>query len=77
MIHNATDVQVLSNHLLGLGGTNVDGLLSTGTTDFINVRDNTAAGGGTLKFGITGGDASCDPVGGVGSNSNCSGNKMQ
>jgi len=63
--------------LLGLGGTNVDGLLSTGTTDFINVRDNTAAGAGTLKFGTTGGDASCDPVGGSGSNSNCSDNKMQ
>lgn len=77
LIHNATDVQVLSNNLLGLGGTNVDGLLSTGTTDFINVRDNTVAGGGTLKFGITGGDASCDPVGGVGSNSNCLDNKMQ
>jgi hypothetical protein len=68
---------VLSNDLLGLGGTNVDGLLSTGTTDFINVRDNTATGGGTLKFGTAGGDTSCDPVGGSGSNSTCLDNTIQ
>ena len=77
LIHNATDVRVSTNDLIGLDGGAVDALLTTGTTDFIIVRDNLAEGGGTLKFGTTGGDASCNPSGGVGSNSTCSDNVIQ
>lgn len=74
---DATDVRVTGNDLTGLNGANTNALLTKGTTDFIIVRDNLAKGGGTLKFGTTGGDASCDPNGGVGQNSTCSGNDIQ
>ena len=77
LLNDASNVHVLVNDLVGLGGSSANALLTTGTTDFVTVRDNLAEGGGTFKFGTTGGDASCDPSGGVGSNSTCSGNTLQ
>ncbi len=75
-LEDTTNAQVLNNDLLGLTSGGTAGLLTTGTTDFIRVRGNVAQGGGTLRFGATGGDASCDPTG-VGNNSTCSDNDLQ
>ena len=77
LLHDTTDARVTGNDLTGLGGNLTNGLLTTGSTDFITVRDNLAEGGGSLKFGTAGGDASCDASGGVGGNSTCSGNDIQ
>jgi hypothetical protein len=41
------------------------------------VRNNAVTGGGRLKYGLGAGDASCNPSGGVGLNSTCSGNGLQ
>jgi hypothetical protein len=77
LLRDATNVRVTGNELIGLTGSGTHALLTVGSTDFIFVRDNEVEGGGTLKFGTTNGDASCDPVGGVGINSVCSDNQIQ
>lgn len=77
LLRDATNVRVTGNELMGLTGSGTHALLTVGSTDFIFVRDNEVEGGGTLKFGTTNGDASCDPVGGVGINSVCSDNQIQ
>jgi hypothetical protein len=77
LLRDATNVRVTGNELKGLTGSGTNALLTVGSTDFIFVRDNEVEGGGTLKFGTTNGDLSCDPVGGVGNNSVCSDNQIQ
>lgn len=76
-LKDVTDSFVLANELQGLEMNSSDALLTVGGTDFITVRDNLSVGGGTFRFGTTGGDASCNSSGGVGANSTCSDNTLQ
>ena len=76
-LKDVTNAVVLANELQGLQGSFADALLTVGGTDFITVRDNLSVGGGSFRFGTTGGDATCNASGGVGTNSTCSDNTLQ